>query len=179
MAPDENGPRLEFVFEVRVDVEEGWHVGRGADERLWFTPITGGTVHGPRLDGVVLAGGGDWSVQRGGTTELDARYLLRADDGAVIGIHNRGYYRASAEVEARVAAGESVDESLYYFRTAPGSRQTPRSTAGWRRTSSWGSPATRRGRSGSASSWSSSRCGTRCSGCSRPPGRTMRRTGAS
>lgn len=119
MAPDENGPRLEFVFEVRVDVEEGWHVGRGADERLWFTPITGGTVRGPRLDGVVLAGGGDWSVQRGGTTELDARYLLRADDGAVIDIHNRGYYRASAEVEARVAAGEQVDEALYYFRTAP------------------------------------------------------------
>ncbi|MFC6714143.1 DUF3237 domain-containing protein [Branchiibius cervicis] len=112
-------PRLEFAFEIRVDVEDGWHVGRSEQERLWFTPIVGGTVQGPRLNGVIIAGGGDWSVERGSTTQLDARYLLRADDGSVIDIHNRGYYRADREVERRIAAGEAVPEEQYYFRTAP------------------------------------------------------------
>ena len=94
-------------------------IGRSADEELTFTPISGGTVAGPLLNGVVLPGGGDWAVERSGTAQLEARYLLRADDGAVIDILNRGYYRASAEVMTRVEAGENVPESEYYFRTAP------------------------------------------------------------
>lgn len=112
-------PVLEFAFELRVSVDGGWHVGRGSDEKLWFTPITGGTVAGPMLNGEVLAGGGDWSVQRGDTFQLDARYLLRADDGSVIDILNRGYFRSTEEVGKRMMAGERVDESEYYYRTAP------------------------------------------------------------
>jgi hypothetical protein len=112
-------PVLEFVFEIRVSVEDGWHIGRSDDEQLWFTPITGGTVDGPRLCGEVLPGGGDWSVRRAGTTQLEARYLLRALDGSVIDILNRGYYRSTPELEERVAAGDYPSESGYYFRTAP------------------------------------------------------------
>ncbi|WP_062298722.1 DUF3237 domain-containing protein [Demequina maris] len=112
-------PVLEPAFEIRVDIDPHLRIGRGADEELTFTPVVGGTVSGPLLRGVVLPGGGDWAVERSGTAQLEARYLLRADDGAVIDILNRGYYRASAEVEERLAAGEDVPESEYYFRTAP------------------------------------------------------------
>lgn len=112
-------PSLEYAFELRVDIAPHLRIGRSADEELTFTPITGGTVHGPLLSGTVLAGGGDWAVERSGTAQLEARYLLRADDGAVIDILNRGYYRASAEVMARVESGENVPEEEYYFRTAP------------------------------------------------------------
>ena len=114
-----NEPRLDFAFEIRVDIDPHLRIGRSADEDLSFTPISGGTVEGPLLNGVVLAGGGDWAVERSGTAQLEARYLLRADDGAVIDILNRGYYRASPEVMARVEAGENVPEEEYYFRTAP------------------------------------------------------------
>ena len=112
-------PVLEFAFEVRVDIAPHLRIGRSADEELSFTPITGGTVDGPLLRGRVLAGGGDWAVERSGTAQLEARYLLQADDGSVIDILNRGYYRASTEVIARVEAGEQVSEKEYYFRTAP------------------------------------------------------------
>lgn len=112
-------PELEFVFEVRVTIDDAMRIGRSVDEQLHFTPITGGTVTGPRLNGEVLAGGGDWLVERGDTCQLEARYLLRATDGAVIDILNRGYYRAAPELEARMEAGEQVDERLYYYRTAP------------------------------------------------------------
>ncbi|GIF19947.1 hypothetical protein BJ973_002148 [Actinoplanes tereljensis] len=112
-------PRLAFAFEVRVGVADSLHVGRGPGEVLMFTPITGGTVSGPRLTGVVLPGGGDWSTTRGTTTELDARYLLRAADGAVIDIVNRGFWRADPDIERRVDAGEDIGETEYYYRTSP------------------------------------------------------------
>lgn len=99
-------PVLEYAFEIRVDVDTDVHLGRGPHEVLAFTPITGGTVDGPLLRGVVLPGGGDWSVERDGTHQLEARYLLRADDGAAIDILNRGYYREE-------------DDGAPYFRTAP------------------------------------------------------------
>lgn len=112
-------PQLEYAFEVRVDIAPYLRIGRSAEEELSFTPITGGTVSGPLLNGEVLSGGGDWAVERSGTAQLEARYLLRADDGTVIDILNRGYYRASSDVMARVEAGENVPEEEYYFRTAP------------------------------------------------------------
>lgn len=111
-------PELQFAFELFIDVREGWHIGRGADEKLWFTPVTGGTIIGPRLSGTVISGGGDWSIKRQDTTQVEARYLIRADDGAVIDVVNRGYFRATSAVEARLEAGEAVAEDEYYFRTA-------------------------------------------------------------
>lgn len=112
-------PVLEFACEVRAQIDPFVRIGRSADEELTFTPVTGGSVEGPLLRGTVLSGGGDWAVERSGTAQLEARYLIRADDGAVIDILNRGYYRAGAEVISRVEAGETVSESEYYFRTAP------------------------------------------------------------
>ena len=118
---DNPEPELEFAFEVRVDIGPSEHVGHGEGDELSFTPITGGTVDGPRLRGVVVPGGGDWAVRRGPTLyALDARYLLRADDGALIDIVNRGFYRATTpEVMARAEAGEPVDPGDVYFRTSP------------------------------------------------------------
>ena len=112
-------PTLTFAFEARVEVAEPLRIGRGPDEELWFTPITGGTVAGPRLNGAVLPYGGDWSVTRGEETTLDARYLLRADDGTVIDIHNRGVWKSTRDVEERLRRGEQVPESEYYYRTSP------------------------------------------------------------
>lgn len=113
------GLQLEFAFRIDVTLAPEAHIGRGPAERLTFTPITGGSVEGPLLRGEVVPGGGDWGVERSGISQLEARYLLRADDGAIIDILNRGYYRASPDVEERFAAGEDVDPREYYFRCAP------------------------------------------------------------
>ena len=113
-------PELEFAFEVRVSVDPPVRIGGPTShEVMSFVAITGGTVSGPRTNGVVLAGGGDWYIDRDGVITLDARYSIRTDDGVVIGIDNRGFWRASPEVTARLDAGESVDEREYYYRTSP------------------------------------------------------------
>lgn len=114
-------PVLVFAFEARVDVGPEERVGHGDGDVLYFVPILGGTVDGPRLRGTVVPGGGDWFVRRGPTCiQLDARYLLRAEDGALIDIVNHGYYRtASAEVMERADRGEPVDPADLYYRTSP------------------------------------------------------------
>ncbi|MEJ6488928.1 DUF3237 domain-containing protein [Leucobacter sp. USCH14] len=114
-------PSLEFVFEIRATIGHDLHVGRGVDEALSFTPVTGGSVHGPALTGEVLSGGGDWAVTRSATAQLEARYLIRADDGSVIDVLNRGYFRATPDLLARMEAGEDLPETTegLYFRTAP------------------------------------------------------------
>jgi hypothetical protein len=114
-------PGLRFAFEVRAEVGPSEHIGNGAGDVLDFTPILGGTVDGPRLRGTIVPGGGDWAVLRGASVyELDARYLIRAEDGALIDIVNRGYWRAlTPEALARAEAGEELAESEVYFRTAP------------------------------------------------------------
>lgn len=113
-------PVLEPAFEVRVHVDPALRVGGASSHgALHVVPITGGTVSGPRLSGEVLPGGEDWYVDRDGVITLDARYVLRADDGALIAITNRGFWRDSPEVTARLDAGEPVDEREYYYRTSP------------------------------------------------------------
>ncbi len=112
-------PSLAFAFELRVEVGEELLLTHDSSEERGFTPIVGGSVSGPRLSGRVLAGGGDWWVARGDVTQLDARYLIEADDRTVIDVVNRGYYVASAHLESRLAAGEQISESELYYRTAP------------------------------------------------------------
>ena len=51
-------PTLEFVFEATVTLGTPLELGSSAAARSRFVPITGGTIAGPKLNGVVLAGGG-------------------------------------------------------------------------------------------------------------------------
>lgn len=88
--------------------------------RRRIIPITGGTFRGDRLSGRVLPGGADWQVIRAdGVADLNAHYTLETDDKALIYVQNQGYRHGPADVIQRLAAGETVDPSLYYMRTTP------------------------------------------------------------
>jgi hypothetical protein len=113
-------PALEHVFTIHVDVAPPLLVGRTHQGERRIINIQGGRVEGPRLTGVVLPGGADWQiVHADGSAALEARYTLRAADGALVYVHNTGIRRGPAAVMARLAAGEAVDPASYYFRTAP------------------------------------------------------------
>lgn len=123
LGPAVDAPSLAYAFSVRVTLAPPVETGTSGGERRRFIAITGGTVSGPRLQGEVLPGGGDWqTILPGGLTRLDARYFLKAADGTVIEVTNPGVRTASPEVIERLARGESVDPALYYFRTTPSFR---------------------------------------------------------
>jgi hypothetical protein len=91
-----------------------------AGNRRVFT-VAGGTFAGERLRGEVLAQGSSdlLLVRTDGSSQQDVRLILRTDDGALVLMTYRGVRHASAEVNARIARGETVASSDYYLRTAP------------------------------------------------------------
>lgn len=82
--------KAEFVFEAKVKIANMINVGESKRGTRRVIPITGGTFSGPKINGIVLPGGEDWQLVRpDGDTELNARYLLKTDDGVVIQINNQ------------------------------------------------------------------------------------------
>ena len=117
--PELSVPELEFIFAARVTVDAPLDLGDVGKGARRIVPITGGEFSGPRVRGVVLSGGADWQVLRGdGVGELEARYTLRTDDGALIYVRNHALRHGPAEVMAALAAGREVEPSSYYFRGA-------------------------------------------------------------
>lgn len=53
-----------------------------------------------------------------GVLEVLAKYMLKADDGTLILVDNRGVRHGPPEVMARMAKGEQVPGDAYYFRTS-------------------------------------------------------------
>ena len=114
--PELSVPELEFIFAARVTVDAPLDLGDVGKGGRRIVPITGGEFSGPRLRGVVLSGGADWQVLRGdGVAELEARYTLRTDDGALIYVRNHALRHGPAEVMAALAAGRAVEPGELLF----------------------------------------------------------------
>ncbi len=114
-------PKLTFVFQMRATVGKPMEFGKlasGLTRRI--INVTGGSFEGPGIKGKVIEGGADWQIiTADNVAVIDARYTLQTDDGHYIWVNNRGFRHGPAEVLKRVAAGEDVDPSEYYFRTSP------------------------------------------------------------
>ena len=119
MANPESPPQLDFIFAAHVTVDPALDLGDVAKGQRRIVPITGGEFAGPQLRGKVLPGGADWQIWRGdGVAELEARYTLRTDDGALIYVRNHALRHGPADVIAGLTAGRPVDPASYYFRGA-------------------------------------------------------------
>ena len=68
--------------------------------------------------GKILPGGADWQIVRtDGVVHLQARYTVETETGGQILVEAEGYRHGPPEVMERLARDETVDPSLYYFRT--------------------------------------------------------------
>lgn len=113
-------PDLDYLFRATVRVAAPKSLGRTSAGERRIVDIVGGTVAGPKLSGEVLPGGADWQIIRpDGSAVLDARYTIRAADGALIYVRNYGIRHGPPEILARIFSGEQVDPAHYYFRSSP------------------------------------------------------------
>ncbi|MBL6456515.1 DUF3237 domain-containing protein [Belnapia sp. T6] len=110
----------EFLFRATLTVGAPQPVGLTRTGDLRIVPVTGGRIEGPALTGEVLPGtAADWlRVDPDGTAHMDVRLTIRSAEGHLAFMHYSGIRTGSAEVLARLNAGEAVDPSDYYFRTA-------------------------------------------------------------
>ena len=123
------GPETRFLCEVSIelDPEAPLAVGASPWRNRRVSDISGGTVTGPRLNGVVRRSGADWSeggrsANGGIATAIDVRSLWQTDDGALIYVTYTG--RLIIPPDSIAAFGdpaqlESLDPASYYFRIVP------------------------------------------------------------
>ena len=112
--------RWKPLMAFRIDVAAPSIVGMtpGYDRRIG--EITGGTFEGERLRGKFRSGGSDWqSLRSDGAVSINVRLVMETDDGALIAMRYRGIRHGPKEVIDRLAKGESVSPSEYYFRVTP------------------------------------------------------------
>ena len=86
--------KLVHAFDVRINFHRRIIAGvHASGSKIGYVSLKDGIIRGPRLNGRVMEfSGADWSMVRAdNVVESDSHYILEADDGAVIQIHNRGY----------------------------------------------------------------------------------------
>lgn len=118
-------PALRFAFEEIVELGPDENAGRGLKGERNRIALLGGTVTGARLTGGVVAGGADWQLIRSdGCAEILADYFIRATDGALIHVINRGlgcaptdqrglYLRANPVFDAPVGPHDWLNRSVF------------------------------------------------------------------
>jgi hypothetical protein len=113
-------PRLVLLYRSTFDVATPIVIGGTPIGLKQIIPITGGRFEGPKLSGEVLPFGADWQlVRQDGVVELEARYVLKTGDGALISVRNLGIVHAAPELLAGMARGQFPPPDRYYFRTSP------------------------------------------------------------
>jgi hypothetical protein len=111
--------RTAHLMTLTLSVAGMQPIGATPNGNLRVGLVSGGKFEGAKLRGKVLPGGADWIIGRpDGSTTLDVRIVLETDDGATIGMTYRGMRHGPEAVMQKLNAGEFVDPSQYYFRTA-------------------------------------------------------------
>jgi hypothetical protein len=127
-SPAQGPPRLEFAFEIRLWFERVQMIpGTPSGGSRSAVYVDRGEISGPRLTGkAVPNSGGDYAQFRpDGVASFDARYMLQADDGALILLRNQGYLwgrRPDTMDRLRAwafAGGPPVAHEEYYLRCVP------------------------------------------------------------
>ena len=99
-------PELEFALQLKVTLGQAFSIDKTNHGRRTIIPITGGTFEGPNIKGTIISGGADYQLANAnGTTEIEAIYCIKTDDGVNIHVRNRGI----------IASGQGG----FYFRCAP------------------------------------------------------------
>jgi hypothetical protein len=111
--------KLVHAFDVRMNFHRRMVFGPvSGGARQGYVAFKDGLVRGPRLNGKLLEySGADYgAVRMDGVVEANAHYIIEADDGTPIYIHNRGYiYNTQKD-----APGPAYFRCTPYFKAPAG-----------------------------------------------------------
>src|ERR1700733_5798584 len=109
-----------YVFTITANiggVTSAGDIGHGVRPLI---PVIGGEVRGENLNGKVCPFGADFQIIRPNELiELEAKYAIETDDGAVVYVENKGLRFGPVGLLQKLKRGEAVDPRLIYFRPGP------------------------------------------------------------
>ncbi|WP_069162699.1 DUF3237 domain-containing protein [Nocardia altamirensis] len=110
---------VDHLCDLSIDLEPTQIIGTPVGTRFTYI-VKGGRFTGPRLQGSLLPGGGDWAtVGSDGIGRLDVHATLRTDDGAFIHYESRGVAVFPPDGRKRLADGERIPFEESYIRMTP------------------------------------------------------------
>jgi hypothetical protein len=110
---------VEHLFDLAIDFEPMKIYPSPFGTRI-DAIVRQGKAEGPRLQGEVLAGGGDWIVVGDDNIgRLDVRATIRTHDGEMVYVTNAGRVAFDDEAQTRFLAGETVAFDDMHARAAP------------------------------------------------------------
>ncbi len=115
-------PSLEHLMTIDAQLASPLDGGEGPLGRRTLNAANGGNFVGARLKGNLNPGTGDWMLTAGETRVVDARLVLRCDDGAIIHMSYGGriwFDPADLPALADPERRHKIDPTRYYFRTTP------------------------------------------------------------
>jgi len=112
--------RSQFLATLSIEIAQSFELGDTPAGRRRIDAFQRGTLQGPRISGVILAGGSDALLRRAdGAYQPDVRLTIRTEDDELVYISYRGIRHGPPEVMARIARDEPVAAEDYYLRNAP------------------------------------------------------------
>ena len=88
----------EYVAKATVKLGVLQRTGKTLEGEKLFTPIIGGVVEGPMINGKVCCGGADFGTQlTEDVVHVMAKYWIETDDGEIISVHNEGIFNEKDE----------------------------------------------------------------------------------
>lgn len=113
-------PKLTHVTTVIAQVSKPIELGITASGARRIIPITSGIAKGDLINGVIGGGFNDYQLIRSDSVaEIQARYVIETEDGALIYVENNGIRHGAPELVEKLKRGEYVDPSLIYFKASP------------------------------------------------------------
>lgn len=110
---------VEHLFDMHVDLLPAQAIATPVGAQMTFI-LAGGVIDGPKLQGELLPGGGDWlRLGSDGAGRVDVRATIRTQDDALIQYEARGIIKIPADGIERMAAGEVLPFDETYVRTTP------------------------------------------------------------
>ena len=110
----------QLLMTLSIELGDSHMIGMTPTGRRRVDTVAGGRFEGPRLRGIVRAGGMDCLLERAdGSVRPDVRLVLCSEDGDEILMQYEGIRHGPADVMRRLAAGEPVADADYYLRTTP------------------------------------------------------------
>ncbi len=83
---------VQHIFSAHLDIGTPTYLRNGPEGTKIIVTITGGTITGDKVNGVIVANsGGDWvSVGATGAMRIDVRFTILTDDEAIIYVSYKG-----------------------------------------------------------------------------------------
>lgn len=111
---------VQHIFSAHLDIGTPTYLRNGPKGTKIIVTITGGTITGDRVNGVIVANsGGDWvSVGATGAMRIDVRFTILTDDEAIIYVSYKGVLQGR-----RALCGplfETGDERYAWLNTSQG-----------------------------------------------------------